>query len=1129
MRPTLAASAKLLSEPDAVSRTRGATIAYELCLARCVAPVTALAPAHIALGRDFILLGPVLRRLGRALRVPPTDKDTVALVIASARALAAVAALLLYAQRCDVDAEQLNKVAGPLRSRCTPALVVPLLATDLRVVGAARDALDQLVLLRAAHQSPWLDVLLAIRAFRDHYTSSAAADANPIPRGSSTGRADAQALLAVVLDRVSSLLRTQFVETAARAEARALDASVPADRVRRRTSVTSPPPPVRVSAMSSWHARPDAPPAELWRSGGRFLSKLRRVRRSRPPPTPVPADEKEIADNSDGDSFGASVNGMRLSYRGRRAADAVLEPVRRISTDSIRGRRSVDAPSIDLGRRDSVSRRDSDAAKLSRKSSVASRRKRLSISGRPGRERKPGDPVPAEWQGEPLGVLNRSISTGMHVYERLLSRGLLPSLQDRCQVIDDLHRLAQPMLTGVTAGASHVDAAALRVTVANAFLTHGARVFPALLALVFRPAPWKGERAKRQLSLELATDASNVTNPRRSRRYRTADNIMGSMHSLLGKETSPTKTDAVPEPAAICLPNPDCDTDTAMQCSALLTLLVRHVPGVCTPRLPLMTGATNSAYWHCAEALAEDASTAGRAAWQVARLVGAVDALCLLNASMPGEADDATKIVCPDAVELDAVVETCMRSVCASGCRLARVDARASAPELSDTGVVESARAWVALSKLPTQAVLWPSGPAYSSAVVFVAHLARRAGLAEYAKLRPPGTRTPVIPPPVAADPGLGDDASRPPPVRTDSDETDLTQRLQACVAVLVRGNGSAVVMHDLFRTLLYIIGCELRGAPTRRPVIGVAAHVVQTPNDPAIVGQNLHASRLPGRAPMFTRAAHSPARSASLPRRSLELPSGLVRAGSIEEHDMSGLLVGNIAVDGSRDNNLRDAAAKVDSARVARWFVGLAPPRPAPDRPGRRPASMRNPYATPEPFVRGARHIVADPIFPPTDSIPPHRARSTRPARTPPGSDREVAPKLFDELATALSVVLNCVVTSAADEGEDLNVALDAVADDVTNAKSPIVFQLHAKAVVLLNEARADRAGGELSQRALARTVRELRGELDALRMEFEEFRAEVAKNDEMKKPFWPKRQFPRPGNLNLSEVPVGSAADAA
>ncbi len=218
----------------------------------------------------------------------------------------------------------------------------------------------------------------------------------------------------------------------------------------------------------------------------------------------------------------------------------------------------------------------------------------------------------------------------------------------------------------------------------------------------------------------------------------------------------------------------------------------------------------------------------------------------------------------------------------------------------------------------------------------------------------------------------------------------------------------------------------------------------------------------------------------------------------------MSGLLVGNIAVDGSRDNKLRDVAAKAEAAVVARWFAGLSPPMPPlHQQNGAIGSSART---TPEPFTRG-KHEIMNPSFPvlftgagggdPGCTQPPDFPAATWTVHT--GSrGEEVSPELFEELCIAIALTLNSISTAAAAEGEDLSVAMDIVTEDVQRANSTMVTQMHRRALKLLKQSKVGTATSVWNPTALVRQVRDLQAEVECLRGDVECLKAALGTVDE-------------------------------
>lgn len=1131
---SLKQAAKLLdSSASLSSNVRGSELAYDICLARCCAPIpsSSLATPQVCLGKDWHYLQPVLRRLARCLTEKPSSKQHVDLVISAAKALAAVSALLVFGQRCELDTETLSQIAAPLRSRCAPALVPPLLATDLRIVSAARDALAQVVLLRVAHQTPWIDVLITLRSFRAQYTAAAAQEDST----------DKNSLLNVVLVRTAALMRNVFTENAIKAatEKRTLTESDATPELgdgqytswlRRRSSVSITQAPVRLSAKSSFRMRDSddagAVPVVTRPGGGerrsrRFMGKLDKLRPLRIIQTrnggsgnPLIRTDSFASDN---ESFEApNGSGMRFSKRVKRLSEVDgVEPDSlgsKISLDSTPNppRRSVDLGKLPRARRDSLNGGDV------RRIASYHRRKRKNDMSQYFRAEITNA---CKWNGQQLGVENRDISAGMHIYERLLSRELLPDIRDRCEVIEDLRRLVEPLFTGSMSLQQTVDPAALRCIVANAFLAHGRAIYPALLSLVFQPAPSSERTAevKRHLSLQPEwvekRCSIDLVNQGSAHRTLKANDFNASIVESMGAlhVRSDGEGDGTRDPQHnVCLPNSECDPDTALRCSALLTLLVEHVAQLCTPRIPIVTGTTNCVYWHCAEALVEtngrNASNMRRSmtpvyAWTVGRLWGAMHSLVLLNASLPETHEKALETICADPEQLDCVIETCMRSICASGCRLARIDARHSETELTNTGVMHSARAWATLSNLPSQSVLWPASPAYSSAIVFVAHLARRAACSVFERGDWASSADPSRPaqPPLATSPGIHKNNSN-------ANDRAMVKALQSCIGVLVNRNGSAVIVHDLFRTLLYIIGCELRGSPTRA-ALGSTAPTLNVESEQVISRANASAASLPSRAPFFTRAAHQEVIPQAMMPSSHEAHHSCsdidvvdvqsLKCLSLDESDMSGLLVGNIAVDGSRDCKLREIAAKAEGSAVATWFTTIASPVP-----------------TTAPVVR--------------EGAPPLRRRARSADRPPAVLDAFMSPPTrvaddhFEELSTACALVLNAVSVAAAIECEDATVPMDRVADDVAKAKCVFVSRMHERAVAILGRSRL---GGAASSghnpTALVQQVKTLQAEVSTLRAEVEALKQIINGGDDTaKRQRWPLKSFSR----NIDEVVTNS-----
>lgn len=232
--------------------------------------------------------------------------------------------------------------------------------------------------------------------------------------------------------------------------------------------------------------------------------------------------------------------------------------------------------------------------------------------------------------------------------------------------------------------------------------------------------------------------------------------------------------------------------------------------------------------------------------------------------------------------------------------------------------------------------------------------------------------------------------------------------------------------------------------------------------------------------------------------------------ADNDNESDMSGLLVGNIAVDGSRDCKLREIAAKAEGSAVASWFTGIiAPPTAEEENEGEQGGdTIGNTNNTNTSTLR-------------------RRARSSqRDLSAPdgygyvgyPASDGTcIRAELFDELCTSLAIVLNAVSVSAALEREDMTVAMDDVAADVARSSSTFVMRMHEKALEIVKSNKLGIGGGinnmaNVNPTALVQQVQSLQGEVTSLRSDVVMLRSQLAAIEDNWKRFrWPLRSFPR------------------
>lgn len=88
---------------------------------------------------------------------------------------------------------------------------------------------------------------------------------------------------------------------------------------------------------------------------------------------------------------------------------------------------------------------------------------------------------------------------------------------------------------------------------------------------------------------------------------------------------------------------------------------------------------------------------------------------------------------CPSNATLsvsgELMARKCMHALCAIACRAALPNVRALLPAYSDVALLESLRAWNALSMSSLRGLLWARGPLYSSSVVMLATVTRRIAL----------------------------------------------------------------------------------------------------------------------------------------------------------------------------------------------------------------------------------------------------------------------------------------------------------------------------------------------------------------------------------------------------------------
>lgn len=301
-------------------------------------------------------------------------------------------------------------------------------------------------------------------------------------------------------------------------------------------------------------------------------------------------------------------------------------------------------------------------------------------------------------------TIKRDAATAMYIFERLLAKRTNPELEDRIEVITTLADIASVTFSGHYASLHKIENAEQYCTsMAAVFRKHAQRIYSVVLDILFRPVR--------------EADANRIG--------------VFSFHETgiadFGMDAPFTRRRLSEFPqSAICLPNMDCTGLAAVSCNSLLKVFLRFVPQVCSQRMALLTGTINSAFLHSSEALQR---TQDGTSWEVSKIVSAVDALTVLVSVIPHSVESALELIIREPVTLRLVIETCIRSVSATGRLLAQNTARSSAPKLSDEGTLDSLRSWQSLVKILPGTSSWSGTPSYSSSILFLAQVARRAAL----------------------------------------------------------------------------------------------------------------------------------------------------------------------------------------------------------------------------------------------------------------------------------------------------------------------------------------------------------------------------------------------------------------
>ena len=301
-------------------------------------------------------------------------------------------------------------------------------------------------------------------------------------------------------------------------------------------------------------------------------------------------------------------------------------------------------------------------------------------------------------------TIKRDAATAMYIFERLLAKRTNPELNDRIEVITTLTDIASSTFNGHYARLNKIEKAQqYSDAMATVFARHGQRIYSIILDILFRPVREADANRIGVFSFHeagIADYSPDMTHPRR-------------------------KLSAFPQ-TAVCLPNMDCSGAAAVSCNSLLKVIIRFVPDICMQRMALLTGTINSAFLHASEALQRGQEGCQ---WDISKLVSSVDSLGVLVTAIPSSEAAALENIIREPVTLRLVIETCIRSVSATGRLLAQNTARSSAPKLSDEGTLHSLRSWQALIKILPGTAQWSGTPSYSSSILFLAQVARRAAL----------------------------------------------------------------------------------------------------------------------------------------------------------------------------------------------------------------------------------------------------------------------------------------------------------------------------------------------------------------------------------------------------------------
>lgn len=503
-------------------------------------------------------------------------------------------------------------------------------------------------------------------------------------------------------------------------------------------------------------------------------------------------------------------------------------------------------------------------------------------------------------------TIKRDAATAMYIFERLLAKRTNPDLNDRVEVITTLADIASATFSGHYAKVNNIEQIQeYSDAMAAVFSRHGQRIYAVILEILFRPVR---EADANRIGV-FSFHEAGITD------YTTDSPLKWTCPVTQRKMTD------FPQ-SAICLPNMDCTGLAAVSCNSLLKVLLRFVPDVCTQRMALLTGTINSAFLHASEALQRGQDGCQ---WEVSKIVSTVDALTVLVAAVPPTIEASFDNIIREPVTLRLVIDTCIRSVSATGRLLAQNAARSSAPKLSDEGTLDSLRSWQALIKIIPGCSQWSGTPSYSSSILFLAQVARRAALIsvvqgyrrdKYANRKEEveanghetypsvATLNSSFSGPTSG--SLDEGSLHAPPSLSGisvglegEEENPLTGELQQCIVAMVNVGGTSPgdIFFELYRTIVYLYANDLK------------KHHQLIKKRGGVETETL---------PMRRRAAAAgaPSKKGSA---GLAAPSKERRSQSDE--DAKGILVENIAVDGQLPSRALRRAVIASELDLGEYF----------------------------------------------------------------------------------------------------------------------------------------------------------------------------------------------------------------